>query len=95
MDIKIEKLTVSAHVRALSSKWRVIESKWDIPKHVKVAHFPHKVQVYPRDIYPLMDWCKAHVGALDHTWTWLDASEFRFRDLDAATQFSLTLTDEP
>lgn len=94
MDIKIEKITVSATARTLSAKWRLVEGRWDMPKHVKVADFPHKVEVYSSDIHALKAWCNTHVGKLDQDWTWLDSSEILFRDLDAATQFSLTLTDE-
>lgn len=93
MDIKIEKLTVSASARTLSTKWRLVEGRWDFPKHLKARDFPHKVEVYPRDIDSLKAWCNAHVGELDVAWTYKDSSEIRFRDLDAATQFALTLND--
>jgi hypothetical protein len=94
MDIKIEKLTVSATARTLSAKWRLVEVRWDFPKHLKLSDFPHKVEVYSSDIHALKAWCNTHVGELDVAWTYRDASEFRFRDLDAAIQFALTLHDE-
>jgi hypothetical protein len=94
MDIKLEKLTVSASARTLNTKWRLVEGRWDFPKQLKAHDFPHKVEVYPRDIHPLKAWCKQHVGELDVAWTYRDASEIRFRDADAATQFALTLHDE-
>lgn len=94
MDIKLTKITVVATSRQLNTKWRLVEGRWDFPKHLKAHDFPHKVEVYPRDIDPLKAWCKQHVGELDVAWTYKDSIEFRFRDLDAATQFALTLNDE-
>lgn len=87
--MQITKTTVTATVRALDPKWRVIYKRWDMPAGLDLRKFPHKVQVNQH--IQALAWCTAHVGELDHAWTYKDSDTIMFQDKHDAIQFKLSL----
>jgi len=90
VNIQILKTRVTAKSRLLDVKWRIIYNRWDIPADLDFAQFPHVVQV-EHNHEKSKAWCVAHVGALDHDWTYKDSDAILFKDLDQATKFRLSL----
>ncbi len=75
--------------RRLDPRWRVVYQRWDLPTDLDLSQFPHLVNVV--NSIQAQNWCTAHVGVIDQAWTYTDSDSVRFRDLDHAIQFKLSL----